>query len=195
MKQGIIIFQKNAVLGKVKTRLAASLGDEMALSIYKKLLKRTHQHLESLPMDRLVYFSDYLENEPKDSNQQYFVQPAGNLGQRMIKAFQEQFNQGYDQLLIIGTDCPDITSELVEKAFSALKKNDFVIGPAEDGGYYLLGMNKFSPELFVDIPWSSAAVCEMTKKAILKLNKTYETLPVLSDVDNEEDWGKVKDKF
>ncbi|MEN2282029.1 TIGR04282 family arsenosugar biosynthesis glycosyltransferase [Algoriphagus sp. SE2] len=197
MKRGIIIFQKNAELGKVKTRLAAIVGDHRALEIYKILINFTHRQIQPVIAKKLVYFSNYIESEfrENDSQVQFFIQSSGNLGDKMCNAFLDQFEKGYDKLLIIGTDCPEINSEIIEKAFDELDQSEVVIGPAMDGGYYLLGMNRFIPGIFKNIRWSSDQVLKSTQD-FLKLNEIkHSLLPVLSDVDHIEDWERLKDKL
>lgn len=197
MKKGIIIFQKNAELGKVKTRLAASVGDYEALEIYKILITYTHEQIRPVFAEKLVYFSDYAEPYFKnnDSQVQLFIQSNGNLGDKMSNAFQTQFEKGFHKLLIVGTDCPEITSKIIENAFVELEKVEVVLGPAKDGGYYLLGMNRFIPGLFKDIKWSSDQVLKSTQLFLESNEIKHSFLPVLSDVDNLEDWERLKHKL
>jgi len=197
MKRGIIVFQRNAELGKVKTRLAASIGDHEALEIYKVLINFTHQQIQEIDVIKLVYFSDFLEVDFKriDKEDQLFLQSEGNLGNKMSKAFQTQFENGFDRLLIIGTDCPELTPEIIEKAFDELEQSEVVIGPAKDGGYYLLGMKRFNPGLFKNIKWSSAEVLNSTENFLRSKEIKYSLLPLLSDVDYLEDWELIKDKI
>ncbi|WP_296699238.1 TIGR04282 family arsenosugar biosynthesis glycosyltransferase [Algoriphagus sp.] len=197
MKKGIIIFQKNAELGKVKTRLAASVGDHQALEIYKTLIYHTYLQIQSIDAEKLVYFSEYVEPDFKKNENliHFFIQSKGDLGEKMSNAFRNQFEKGFDKLLIIGTDCPEITSEIVDKAFLHLENSEVVIGPAKDGGYYLLGMNRFIPGIFKNIKWSSDQVLKSTK-LFLESNKiNHSFLPILSDVDHLEDWELFKDKL
>ncbi len=197
MKKGIIIFQKNLELGKVKTRIAKSVGDKEALEIYQVLVDYTHEQLEKVDSKKLIYYSDYKETEIVEMKGQYevFIQSSGDLGKKMGNAFKDQFDLGYDQLVIIGTDCAEITPEVIKDAFSKLNESNVVIGPASDGGYYLLGMKKFNSGLFYNIPWSSGEVLESTINYLKDQEITYTLLPVLSDVDYIEDWNEVKDRL
>ncbi|MBN3582091.1 TIGR04282 family arsenosugar biosynthesis glycosyltransferase [Algoriphagus aestuarii] len=194
MRKGIIIFQKNAQLGKVKTRLAAGVGEEQALEIYKGLISVTYAQVSKLKCKKLLYFSEFVDNpdQKEDESYSFHVQSDGDLGQKMASAFQEQFQKGCDKLLIIGTDCPGLTSEILEEAFEKLDHDEVVIGPANDGGYYLLGMKTFIPGLFQKIPWSSEKVLSLSKKVLDFHSITYSLLPTLIDVDTLEDWKKVK---
>ncbi|MBN3519159.1 TIGR04282 family arsenosugar biosynthesis glycosyltransferase [Algoriphagus lutimaris] len=196
MKKGIIIFQKNLIPGRVKSRIAEMVGDQKALEIYQVLVNYTHQQVEHLECKKLLYFSDYVENSfENDKEYQVFIQSSGDLGQKMGDAFKDQFENGFDQLLIIGTDCAEITLEVIEKAFEKLENSEVVIGPAKDGGYYLLGMKRFISGLFYDIPWSSAEVFNQTCSYLITHQISFDLLPTLSDVDYLEDWVKVKERL
>ena len=197
MQKGIIIFQKNAELGKVKTRLAETMGNREALEIYQLLVSYTHQQVQQVPCHKLLYFSEFLEKSPEWENEAYSlkIQTTGILGEKMTNAFQDEFENGFTQLIIIGTDCPEINPEIIDEAFEKLTKVDVVVGPATDGGYYLLGMNQFIPGLFKDIPWSSEEVLSATKNFLVTNDITFDMLPLLSDVDYQEDWEKVKEKL
>ncbi|MEL6986682.1 MAG: TIGR04282 family arsenosugar biosynthesis glycosyltransferase [Bacteroidota bacterium] len=190
MSTGLIIFVKNPELGKVKTRLAQTVGDEQALFIYKQLLEITSTVAKNSLIPSLIFFS---ENIPKDLGNwkheqfSYHVQTKGSLGEKMADAFHQAFKK-FDRVLIIGSDCPYITADLLKEASNHLDQNDVVIGPAEDGGYYLIGMNKMYIHLFKDIPWSSASVFEETKSKVIQSNLRLKTLKTLSDIDYEEDW-------
>ncbi|MFN3999411.1 TIGR04282 family arsenosugar biosynthesis glycosyltransferase [Algoriphagus sp.] len=193
-KAALIIFQKNAVLGKVKTRLAASVGDQEALEVYHWLTTYTHEIVKEVSVDKFLFFSDYIP-EHLDENlkgYQFEVQSGGNLGERMKNAFAHLFARGYSSVAIIGTDCPYLTCKELNKAFLNLSEADMVVGPAKDGGYYLLGMSGFFPEVFNEIPWSTSKVLEITLDYADKLKLDYEFLKILSDIDTLEDWEIFK---
>lgn len=196
MKKGIIIFQKNLIPGKVKSRIGAMVGDQKALEIYQVLVDYTHQQVEGLECKKLLYYSEFTENTYENNKDyQFFIQSSGDLGQKMGDAFKDQFEDGFDQLLIVGTDCAEITQEIMEEAFDKLKTSEVVIGPAKDGGYYLLGMNRFISGLFYDIPWSSAEVFNQTSDYLSTHQIPFDLLPTLSDVDYLEDWMEVKERL
>ncbi len=184
-----MIFVKNAELGKVKTRLASTLGDEMALKIYLSLLSHTRQIACEIKANRFLFYSDSINHEDdwKESDFQKHLQHNGHLGDRINAAFELAF-QSNDKVIIIGSDCASLNAEIVEEAFMALNHSPFVIGPAMDGGYYLIGMNKFEPSIFKNIDWSTEQVLKQTIEAIKKLDKSCYLLPELSDIDYEEDW-------
>jgi rSAM/selenodomain-associated transferase 1 len=192
----ILIFIKNAELGKVKTRLAATLGDAAALDIYKKLLMLTQKITLSVDCQRFVYYSNFIEENDIWQELDFYKrkQTGDDLGERMKNAFAEAF-ETHEKVVIIGSDCAELNAEIVNAAFAKLDSHDFVIGPAHDGGYYLLGMNSFQPTVFDNIIWSSEEVFSATIAAIHALNKSVALLPMLNDLDNEADWEKVKHLF
>ena len=191
-KPAIIIFIKNPELGKAKTRLAATVGDERALAIYKELLRHTRETvLQIRNCEKYLFYSSFI-NEQDDWPNDFFhkkLQPKGDLGTRITTAFEDVFETN-QPVLIVGSDCASLTSEILAEAINALKENDFVIGPAEDGGYYLIGMNEFSPLVFEDIAWSTEQVLPQTIDKVHELGMTFGLLPTLSDIDYEEDWEK-----
>ncbi len=188
----LLIFIKNSELGKVKTRLAATVGDEQALKIYKELLRYTRQTTQGVSVVRHLFYSDFLEkNDDWDTNFfQKSVQQGSDLGERMSNAFDCVFGQKFQKAVIIGSDCPTLTSEILRQAFTALDHHDLVIGPATDGGYYLLGMKELHQKLFQNIVWSSENVLSKTLRKAQELNLSTYQLASLPDVDYEEDWIK-----
>jgi rSAM/selenodomain-associated transferase 1 len=188
-KQLLIIFYRNPQLGKVKTRLAAELGDAKALAIYLYLASYTRTITEALTADKVVFYSDYIDTEDSWTNTLYLkqLQDGSDLGDKMRNAFQHGFDRGYDSICIIGTDCFELTPSIISSAFEALTFSDAVIGPAKDGGYYLLGMNSLYEQFFRNKSWSTNSVFKDTvgdfKAAAIKF---YE-LPELSDIDKASD--------
>lgn len=192
-KSAILIFQKNAELGKVKTRLAKDVGNESALEIYNQLCELTHEVCKEVPVDKHLYFSSFIpEIHPTEPSYFFHIQKGEDLGERMSNAFGEMFRKGYQKLLIIGTDCPEISTQLLLEAFSLLEESEVVLGPAEDGGYYLLGMGRYFPQLFQNIHWSTSEVVNQTKNILESGNISYRLLPVRTDIDTLEDWIKIK---
>jgi rSAM/selenodomain-associated transferase 1 len=193
-KQALLIFTKNIVIGKVKTRLAATIGHEKALAVYDQLLKHTVFITKLLVIKKIVYYSSYIEKNDLWNPEYYLkkIQAGNDLGERMNNAFADAFQAGYDKVIIIGTDCPGLNAELITDAFSLLDKHDIVIGPAEDGGYYLLGMKRLYSDLFKNIHWSTSIVFEETKKQCVALSLDFCLLPTLSDVDEEKDLIHLK---
>ena len=180
----LIIFIKNPILGKVKTRLAAGIGDEKALEIYEHLLAITRTVAANVDAIRHVFYSDEIEHDKWDDDKfNKHVQEGDNLGARMSNAFEKVFALGALKAIIIGSDCPKITSKLIEGAFQELNDKDTVIGPAKDGGYYLLGMKQFHPFLFDNKEWSTDSVFEDTVVDLMENRLSYGRLETLSDLD------------
>ncbi len=190
----LMIFVRNPELGKVKTRLAKTVGNVNALEIYKKLLEHTGKVCIGVPSKRIVFYSDYIDEYDCFDNVKFYkkLQSGDSLGERMKNAFLWGFNNGFKRVIIIGSDCYQINSGIVAEALETLKSNDFTIGPATDGGYYLLGMKTLYPQVFENKKWSSENVLLDTLLDIKKLNKTVHMLPTLSDVDFEEDLGELR---
>jgi hypothetical protein len=187
--KALIIFVKNPEAGKVKTRLAKDIGADNALLIYKKLLAHTRQISISIKANRLLFYADSisLTDDWPESDFQKHVQQGNDLGERMFNAFQESCSQLNSRSIIIGSDCMELTPDIIEKAFLELNNHDFVIGPAKDGGYYLLGMKVTEHRLFQNKNWSTQTIAADTLKDISDLNKTCYILPLLSDIDTIED--------
>lgn len=185
MDKAFIIFIKNPEAGKVKTRLAKDIGETNALTIYNYLLTHTRQISTLVEANRLLFYDESisLEDDWPESKFQKLVQCGDDLGLRMLEAFKIAAAQGNNRLIIIGSDCIELDSDLVEQAFIELENHDFVIGPAKDGGYYLLGMNYPEERVFKNKRWSTDTVYKDTLADIESLSKTVFVLPLLSDID------------
>ena len=195
MQTALIIFVKNAVYGKVKTRIAATLGDAKALDIYRALVAHTHRITVLLPHDKYVYYSDYVEPDDVWNNPFFKRQQEGtDLGIRMKHAVEQVFNEGHEQVIIIGSDCMELDAGIIEQAFAALNKTDAVIGPATDGGYCLLGLTAMHNRLFENIAWSTNRVLDQTLAVCRELQLHYILLPQLSDIDEAADWIKIAER-
>lgn len=187
----LLLFIKNPIPGKTKTRLAEDVGNEMALKMYHVLCDWTReQALELEDTDRYLYYSSEI-TEPDAWPATAFhkrLQHPGDLGERMLEGFRAAFAAGHRRVVIIGSDCPGITSEYLSAAFAALENDDIVVGPALDGGYTLLGMRELLPSLFTDVAWSTDAVLPTTLARAGAAGKTVHQLQPLSDVDYLADW-------
>lgn len=193
-KNLLLIFIKNEVKGKVKTRLAETLGEDSALEIYRMLLDKTLQAANGLQnVDKIVYYGDYIAKDDRWQKDHYAksVQYNGSLAERMSKAFEEGFRKGYESICIIGSDCWDLGADRLQEAFSVLENKDFVIGPANDGGYYLLGMNELLSSLFEGKTFSTDTVLKEAVLEIQTAGKTLARLPELIDIDTEDDLRKT----
>lgn len=183
----LLIFTRNPELGKVKTRLAKTLGDENALAIYKTLLEHTKDVVSQINCTKRVGYS--VKVRPidiwEDSQFEKFQQEGSDLGVRMYNAFAKAYADGYKKVLIVGSDLWDLRKDHIEEALKALDNNDVVIGPAKDGGYYLLGMNALIKKVFYTKNWGTDTVYKDTRED-LDGKKVY-TLEALNDIDHAED--------
>ncbi len=186
-KNLLLIFTRNPELGKAKTRLAKTVGDETALEIYKFLLQKTRDISSKVNADKAVYYSVKIrENDIWDKNSyQKHQQKGDGLGIRMYNAFKNGFDAGYEKIIIIGSDLYDLTSTNIDNAFRQLDKNDVVIGPALDGGYYLLGMKKLHPQVFLNKNWGTETVRKDTLQDLI--HQQVKLLEEKNDIDVYED--------
>ncbi|MGB5942833.1 MAG: TIGR04282 family arsenosugar biosynthesis glycosyltransferase [Leeuwenhoekiella sp.] len=191
MENLLLIFTRNPELGKCKTRLAATVGDKAALNIYTFLLRHTVKITKDLPVDKQVCYSERIrENDLWDAS--VFAkckQQGDDLGQRMYNAFAQAFAVGYKKVIIIGSDMYDLNSTDLKNAFDLMDHNDVVVGPATDGGYYLLGMTQLNKNLFLNKDWGNASVLSSTL-ADLK-TETVALLDERNDVDYYEDIADI----
>lgn len=191
----LIIFARNPVLGKVKTRLAREVGDEKALQIYLKLLEHTHKVADHVEAQKHVFYTDNID---EFGLLDYFkfqkkIQAGSDLGERMHNAMKSGFDEGYRNVIIIGSDCIELTTEIIEDAFDVLRSNDCVLGPASDGGYYLIGLRVLHDFLFQDKPWSTSDVLLDTLLDLQNAQLSYKLLPTLNDIDTKTDLDLLKD--
>ena len=186
-KNLLIIFAKNPILGKAKTRLAATIGEKKALVIYKKLIEKTANIIGELSIEKELYYSDFIEKNDLWNNKvtRKKIQRGKSLGERMENAFKNGFAEGYKNIVIIGTDLWDFETLEIEKAFVSLEKNEGVIGPAQDGGYYLLGLSKWNPTVFQNKKWGTSTVLNETLACFDK--KVVDNLKTKNDIDTIED--------
>ena len=182
----VIVFVKNTKLGQVKTRLAQSIGNADALYIYNRLLDITEHATASLAMDKWIAFSESAENTrwPDDKK---IVQKGNDLGEKMKNAFNLGFADGYQKIVLIGSDLPDITSEIIDNAFEKLNTCETVFGPAEDGGYYLVGMSQMHNFIFENKPWSQPNLLDLTLSELRDKDISTNLLTPLNDIDTFED--------
>ncbi|MFL2570469.1 MAG: TIGR04282 family arsenosugar biosynthesis glycosyltransferase [Parvicellaceae bacterium] len=189
----LIIFTRNPQLGKIKTRLAKSVGDNNALKVYLHLLEHTAFISSNLSVDKHIYYDSYIENNDIFPDQYHKnVQQGEDLGIRMYNAFKDVFGQWAEKVVIIGSDCFELTSDIIDAAFDKLNSHEAVIGPAKDGGYYLFGMNLLKKEYFINKKWGTENVLLDTLLDFKSLGVDYFLLPALNDVDYKEDLGDLE---
>ena len=185
-KKLIIIFVKNIKLGKVKTRLAKTVGNGAASKVYEALVDITELATSNIQIEKRIYFSDAVVAS-KWPNAFKTTQRGINLGERMKNAIHEGFNDGYESIVLLGSDLPNISSSIISKGLNALDQTEIVFGPAEDGGYYLVGMNKPHAFIFENKPWSDSKLLETTLNELKNKNIDVSLLETLNDIDTFED--------
>ena len=193
MKTAIATFVRVPVLGKVKTRLANKTSDEFALVAYQALLKHTFEVLKKIENVEVFIFVTpyYLSDVPFNQ----MIQKGEDLGEKLFFAGTDLFDLSFDSVVFIGSDCPSLDEHHINDAISKLSNNDVVIGPATDGGYYLLGMKKMYPFLFENMPWSTEYLLEETLKKTQEHQLKTSQLTPLSDVDEWEDLEPFLDQL
>lgn len=189
MENLLLIFAKNPVPGKAKTRLSKDLGVEKAMEIYKGLLSYTSSIAQACNAEKELHYADFINEDDMWPNDQFtkLLQEGSDLGERMQNAFQQAFKKGFKRVLIIGTDCKDLTTDDLNLAFEKLENNDAVIGPANDGGYYLLGLSQMNQAVFQNKEWSTSSVFPNTIKTFQEEGFSFEVLEELVDVDHASD--------
>jgi len=190
----LLIFARYPRPGQVKTRLIPALGAAAASDLYRRLAEHTLAQARLLrqrhPLSITLWFTGDDATALKawlGEDIDYQPQVAGDLGDRLQGAFQHAFGQGYRRVVAIGTDCPELNAQLLWQGFQALTHHELVLGPATDGGYYLIGLQRAVAELFHEIPWSTATVLQQTVAVADRLGLCYGQLPPLTDVDTPED--------
>jgi rSAM/selenodomain-associated transferase 1 len=154
------------------------------------LVQSTYSVLEDVAVPVWTYFSDFIPETVNPPIAKSFVQDGQDLGERMAHAFARSFESGMDKVVLIGTDCPTLQSHHLHEAFEALTHSDLVLGPATDGGYYLIGMKCRSDYLFEGITWSTSQVLSETLNVASQNGLTNTLLQELNDIDTQEDWER-----
>ncbi len=198
-KELLVLFAKEPVCGQVKTRLGNDIGMKAASVLYDLMVRQIIENVVSIKdFDTTVF-------KTKESSKAYFKeiakgltvkdQPEGNLGEKMCGVFKHGFDQKYERICIAGTDCPDISHKDILKAFELLKTYKLVLGPSDDGGYYLIGLSGFYPQLFENISWSTQSVFSATVAIAESLGITCNLLSARTDIDEIKDLKKYISKF
>jgi rSAM/selenodomain-associated transferase 1 len=189
----LLIFVKYPEPGKVKTRLAKNIGSENAALLYREMAETIIYALsKSTDYGKIIFFDPPERRSDvtrwlKINDLSFIAQEGNSLGERMSNAFSHAFSLGAPKAVIVGTDCPQITTHTISKAFEKLETSEVVIGPSYDGGYYLLGLSRFIPQIFHDIDWSTNLVFDQTVKKLRHNGIKSECLEMLRDVDTVED--------
>ena len=191
----LIIFVKAPRPGEVKTRIAESIGAQAACDAYLALVEVLIGNLRTLSNVQVRYTpNDALLEIPQWIQPTWTTAPqgAGDLGRRLSSAFDDAFSSGAERVVIIGSDCPDIAQTDIESAWAALENHDVVLGPAEDGGYWLIGLRAPQPVLFNEIAWSSDTVFQTTVARAATNDLSVHVLRKLSDIDTIEDLRRLQ---
>ena len=192
-RRGLIIFAREPLPGRVKSRLAADVGDSAAAELYEAMLLDVLEISRGLTgIESVVFWDCAAESLPLLADRfgcRSRKQADGDLGQRMQAAFEEMFAAGFASCCIIGSDAPDLPSAWIERAFGMLatEQNQIIFGPSADGGYYLLGLKQILPRLFRDIAWSTPAVLQQSLAAAQSAGAATALLPVWHDIDTLQD--------
>jgi rSAM/selenodomain-associated transferase 1 len=196
----IIVFAKNPKLGFCKTRLAKTIGDEKATAFFVDSMREVSKSVYEMGGDCFVFFAGDLPAVDSDTakiwdRSEWRKQSDGDLGERIFEAFKSVYAMGYQKVQLIGTDCPELTKDDLKDGFNILKKKQVVYGPANDGGYYLVG---FGPDfgdsyrsLFEGFEWSTSEVLDESLKRCDSGGLEYGLLEELVDVDFYEDLEEV----
>jgi len=190
-KQRLIVFLKAPRPGTVKTRVAQTAGPERACEIYRRLVVSVLDAVQSFTSVQLRFAPDDAAEEIKPwLRDGWTAQPQGpgDLGERMHRAFDSAFADNAERVVLIGSDTPEVRSSDVRSAWQELQAHDLVVGPATDGGYWLIGLRAPQPELFRGISWSSEQVLGQTLARAQSLGLRVQLLRILADVDIEADW-------
>ncbi len=200
----LIIFARYPEPGKTKTRLIPILGPEGAADLHRRMAEYTLIRMRSLKNSSTISLEIRFAGGSIEAMKNwagpdlaYTSQGNGDLGQRMDLAFEQAFQAGMEKAVIVGTDCPGLTEDLARQAFDRLEEADVVLGPAYDGGYYLIGLKRPAAGLFQDIPWGTAEVLEKTLTAVKNLRMRVSLLSPLQDVDRPDDlavWESLVEK-
>ena len=190
-KNALIIFVKTPVPGMVKTRLQPELTEDQSAELYCNFLMDLDNKFNPIA-DFDTWYAVSPENFNEDilaafvQMDKYFLQDGHDLGKRMKNAFQALFSRGYEKLVLIGSDIPSITIDIISQALQGLETKDCVLGPSKDGGYYLIALSKIHQEIFRDFPWSTSVVLKKTMEILKKKGITYNLLVELEDIDTYE---------
>lgn len=192
-KRIILLFVKGPVRGLVKSRLAAGLGQDSALELYRNFVLDTLETVRKTGCEFRIFFHPARTRHTVTAllgpEYQYIAQEGTDLGQRMEHAFRRAFSDGWRRAVLVGSDIPDLTADVILEAFESLKANDVVVGPAEDGGYYLIGFNDstFAPRIFSGIEWSTDRVFPETIERLKSRPVRIHFAPRWRDVDTMDD--------
>ena len=198
----LFIFTRFPQAGCTKTRLIPALGEQGAADLQRQMTEYLLSQLVRISIHRSLSLQVHFTGGTIEQMERWVgkrfllvTQAQGSLGDRLIAAFQQGFDSGFNKIIVIGSDCPEIGKENIAAAIALLETHDVVLGPAVDGGYYLIGLNQPCPYLFENVPWGTQRVLAVTEAIALKYNLSIALLETLSDIDMPEDlpiWHALK---
>lgn len=190
----VVMMARSPEAEHVKTRIAQEAGVDAAKSIYRELLANTILVVGELPRNvrRIVAWTEFANDYPLSTAWTEWLQPEGTLGERMAWAIGKSFVEGAEKVVLIGADCPTLNQHVLAQAFDALEHVPVVLGPAEDGGYYLVGSNRVVTELFPPLHWGRSDVLQKTLESLDAASVSYRLLEKKYDVDRLQDWLRWK---
>lgn len=191
MNAAVLLFTRYPRPGVVKTRLAASLGDHLATEFYRRCVERVLDEADASALEVRVLLADRLDQAAAavwlGPDRRLWLQVDGTLTERLTNATERAFAEGFDAVIVAATDTPELSRRHLARAVDGLGSYDAVIGPAVDGGYYLLGLREPVSAVFRGIPWSTDAVAAATLDRLEASGCTYQQLAPLADIDDEAD--------
>lgn len=194
MKKVIIVFTRYPKPGQVKTRLIPELGPERATILHQRMTQHVVACAREAALTTQASLQVHFHGGSRKKMMEwlgtgitYYPQKGRDLGERMREAFRRALRHGAHRVVLVGSDLPGLTREILDQAFQALENCQVVLGPTLDGGYYLIGLKEDSPELFSGIPWGSKDVMKSTLERVAKLGLNVKLLEMLEDVDRPQD--------
>ena len=194
-KKAVIVFVKNPEPGNVNTRLAEEIGETGAVDIYRELLQHTHDVLIPVSAGKFIFYADEINRLDLWETNSFYkqLQHGNDLGERMQHAFSFLFELGYERVMIIGNECPQLTTHHLNNAFELLETHDVCIGPLDNGEYYFLGLRATYPPLFSNKAWGTNTVYNSTMNDALEAGLTVGTIENLRVVSTQNDWLELRE--
>jgi uncharacterized protein len=190
-RDAIIFFLRYPELGKVKTRLAMEIGDELAYDLYRCFIQDIFKAIQTVDAETIIVGTGSAGVKPPEIFDRSFclVQQGGDLGERMYRAFTDVFSRGFSRAVLIGSDCPGFPEDYIRQAITSLRNRDVVIGPSADGGYYLIAFHEHTlrKEIFQGISWGTSRVFTQTAEKIKDNRLALSELAVVADIDEMDD--------
>jgi rSAM/selenodomain-associated transferase 1 len=194
-KKAVIVFVKNPEPGNVNTSLAEEIGEAGAVDIYRQLLQHTHDVLIPVSAGKFIFYADEINRLDLWETNSFYkqLQHGNDLGERMQHAFSFLFELDYERVLIIGSECPQLSTDHLNNAFELLETHDVCIGPVDNGEYYLLGLCAIHPPFFSNKAWGTNTVYNSTLNDAKEAGLSVSAIEKLRDVSTSKDWLELKE--